>query len=437
MPGLIEQQGQQLWLRFHPGQRRAWGSLKRFILILAGLQSGKTEFGPPWLYREIQHKGPGDYMIVGPMFTLMDKKVTHIFDRYFKDILKLGDYRKGVFTFDADGEGRTFGAEQKVKTKIFFGHAQRPGSLESATAKAVWCDEPGQDEFKMTSWDAIQGRLAVNQGRALLTTTPYNLGWMFQQLYRPWIASGRNHPEIDVINFKSTENPTFPRAEYDRMKLIMPTWRFRMRYDGEFQRPAGVIYDCYDDVTQVVPKRKIPDHWRRFVGLDFGGQNTAATYWAEELFDGTDVPTGKLEGYREYHPRRQEEQGAKSIAQHVEDMKRGEPRIDACYGGAGSEDQWRTEFTKAGLLVREPKIASVDVGIEKTWGIINGGPTQFVVQEHLRYLRDELASYSYELDPATMEPIDKIKDKETYHLLDSARYVLPSVKGVKRDLWVG
>jgi hypothetical protein len=36
----------KLRFNFHPGQWRAWQSLKRFILVLAGTQSGKTSFGP-------------------------------------------------------------------------------------------------------------------------------------------------------------------------------------------------------------------------------------------------------------------------------------------------------------------------------------------------------------------------------------------------------
>jgi hypothetical protein len=36
----------ELKFNFHPGQLRAWDSDKRFILVLAGTQGGKTSFGP-------------------------------------------------------------------------------------------------------------------------------------------------------------------------------------------------------------------------------------------------------------------------------------------------------------------------------------------------------------------------------------------------------
>ncbi len=43
----------------HEGQRRAWDSPKRFIFMLAGKQSGKTIFGPLWLFRKVLEFGKG------------------------------------------------------------------------------------------------------------------------------------------------------------------------------------------------------------------------------------------------------------------------------------------------------------------------------------------------------------------------------------------
>ena len=67
-------EGDKLVLDFHRGQWAAWDSLARFIVILAGTQGGKTSFGPHWLYREIQQRGPGDYMVVTPTYKLLNLK---------------------------------------------------------------------------------------------------------------------------------------------------------------------------------------------------------------------------------------------------------------------------------------------------------------------------------------------------------------------------
>lgn len=43
----IDPEGQRgLRLNLHPGQVRAWRSTRRFVIVLAGTQSGKTSFFP-------------------------------------------------------------------------------------------------------------------------------------------------------------------------------------------------------------------------------------------------------------------------------------------------------------------------------------------------------------------------------------------------------
>jgi hypothetical protein len=65
-------------------QLRAWESTKRFVVVLAGTQAGKTAFGPAWLLGEIQRRGPGDYMIVTPTFPLLELKALPTFRKLFE-----------------------------------------------------------------------------------------------------------------------------------------------------------------------------------------------------------------------------------------------------------------------------------------------------------------------------------------------------------------
>jgi hypothetical protein len=150
----------QLGLRwnFHPGQCKAIESLKRIILALAGWQSGKTEIGPPWLWREMIRCGPGDYLIASPTYPLMSKKVLPIFLRLFERILKLGDFAggsKNIFTFSDQGCLDLWGHIPEDPARVLFGHAGDPDSLESATIKAAWLDECGQKGFRLDSYEAV------------------------------------------------------------------------------------------------------------------------------------------------------------------------------------------------------------------------------------------------------------------------------------------
>ena len=325
----------EMGLNFHSGQLRAWDSQARVVLVLAGAQSGKTSFGPFWLAREIQRKGPGDYIVAAPTYKLLSLKLFPEFLRLFKVACRWGDFTgrgsfQNRFLFNAHGCRALFGRVPAEPTQVFFGHAQDPDSLESATGKAAWLDEAGQKKFKLASWEAIQRRLSIHQGRVLITTTPYDLGWLKQKLWDPWRAGD---PSVEVIRFDSTENPAFPAAEFERARRELPKWKFDLYYRAIFTRPAGLIYDCFDEQAHKVRRFEIPYKWPRFLGLDFGGVHTAGVFYAEE------PGTRRLFAYREYKA------GERSAAEHIHHLLKGEPRTPICVGGSKSERQWRREFS--------------------------------------------------------------------------------------------
>lgn len=399
-----------LEIRFHRGQYRAWQSTKRHVLVLAGTQSGKTSFGPLWLYREIQRCGPGDYLVVTPTFQLLALKALPEFQRYFIQTLRLGQYVGSptrYFAFDEAGSIRTFGAyDTETPTRVLFGHAQDPESLESATAKAAWLDEAGQNKFKRGSYEAILRRLSLAQGRVLYTTTAYNLGWLKKQLFD---RAGAPDSDIDVVQFDSTENPRFPRAEFERMRRDLPPWKFNMSYRGKFERPAGLIYSSFDEQRHVTPRFALPDHWQRYLGLDFGGVHTAGLFYAEE------PNTNKLYLYREYLA------GERTAAKHCEALLAGEPMVPVCVGGSASEGQWRSEFRAGGLPVQGPTIKDVEVGINRVYG--THARNEIIVFDDLTGYLEEKQTYSRELDD-TGEPTEAIEDKNTFHRLDAERYII-------------
>lgn len=403
----------KMLLHFHTGQRRAWRSQRRFVCVLAGTQGGKTSFGPHWLYREIRQRGPGDYMVVTPTFPLLEMKALPEFRRLFEEQLQLGRYvgspvRK--FIFNDAGTQRTFGRSKRPHglTQVLFGYAADPESLESATAKAAWLDEAGQKKFKLGSWQAILRRLSLAEGRVLITTTPYSLGWLKSEMWDRWKAGD---PDVDVIRFESITNPMFPRSEYDRAKRTLPPWKFDLFYRALFTRPAGMIYESFDEKQHLIPRFSLPDHWPRFLGLDFGGVNTAGMYYAQE------PGTRRLYAYREYL------RGGRTAKQHAVALLDNEPGVPQCVGGSKSEGQWRREFQDGGLPVRPPAVTDVEVGIDRVYGWHAGEPAQlFVFDDLLEYL-DMKRSYSRVLNEKD-EPTEEIEDKETYHLLDAERYIL-------------
>lgn len=391
----------EIHLNFHSGQSRTWQSQRRFVAMQAGTQAGKTVFGPDWLYREIKANGEGDYLAVTSTFPLLELKMLPEFLTLFVELLHLGSYSdyKKAFTF------------HNGKTRVIFGSATNPESLESATAKAAWLDEPGQKQFRRDTWEAVQRRLSIHQGRALFTTSLYCLGWFKTEVYDLWEAGD---PDYDVIIFDSTMNPAFPKAEFERVRGRLPAWKFNMLYRGRYDTPEGLIYSSFDPKHCLKGRFEIPKNWLIYVGHDFGAANPAAIFFAE------DPGTGLLWAFHEYLPG-----PGKSIAEHVAEFK----RITEGYnvvkrvGGSHQEEEIRQAYDAHGWPISEPPEMNrrVETQIAKVfaWHKLN---RLMVFKDLLGYL-DEKQSFSRKLDDR-YRPTDEIEDEARYHIIAAERYVI-------------
>lgn len=394
---------------FHEGQLEAWGISERIVAVISGTQGGKSTFGPWWLLREIQRKGPGDYAIIGPTLELLKKKALPEMVRVFHD-LKLGRYKQTerIFEFSEEGLNKMFGSADEP-CKIFVGYATKPDSLESATYKAVWADEAGQADFKLGSYQALNRRLAIHQGRILFSTTPYTWNWLKTEIHDRWV---NNEPGYAVVNFPSNMNPAFPEAEFERQKKLLPAWLFGLMYEGKFTKPAGVVFPSFFE-KGTCPRFEIPPNWRRMTGHDFGPIHTAACLAAQN------PKTGVIYIYGTYLPGEQ-----RTTEQHIDSIlkRQGLKHAPLAWGGAPSEQtKYRDDYTRAGYPIRKPPIPILFEGIYRLDSLIQRG--LFKVFDDLKHLKEEFQTYSYELSKTGEVLDDKIQDKETYHRIDCCRYL--------------
>lgn len=406
----------KLVLPFHYGQTQAWDSQKRFVFILAGTQSGKTSWLPWWLWREIKQtfspEGNNDYIATTANYDLFKLKFLPEMRTVFEYILKIGRYWSGERVIelrpdlDRDKPFWAKRADDPMWGRIILRSAASPGGLESATAKAAILDEAGQDEYTLETWEAILRRLSLYQGRVCAATTLYNLGWLKTEIYDAW---KNGDPDIDVIQFASIQNPTFPKAEFERARSKMQDWRFAMFYLGQYSKPAGLIYSAFTD-SMLVDPFPIPADWLRITGVDFGGANTATVYMAQD-------PDSEI-----WYVYKETLEGDKSSQEHVTSAER---EIDHIFvGGASSETQYRMDWEQAGLPVLEPPIKEVESGIDKVTELMK--TNKFRVFRNLSGLRDELGSYRRKLDESG-NPTEEIVNKRAYHRLDALRYAATQI----------
>lgn len=278
----------KLKVSFHKKQMEVWKSDKRIIAFIGGIGSGKTYLGKYWLLREIIRNPREDFLVVAPTYGMLQKIILP----QMLDLLK--QYIGGTY----------FALKKQYVTKdgarIVFGSAENPIYLEGVHYKAVWFDEAGQT--KRDIWDVIRRRTSFKKGRILLTTTPYFYNWLKFEVYDEWL---KGDDEIEVVMCKSSENPFFPKDEYERAKSSLPNWQFTMFYEGEFVRPSGLVYQEFNMYTHV-KELDIKEARIKIAGFDWGFNEPSAVvfialtpdnlwYVYDEIYKNSTTPSALIE----------------------------------------------------------------------------------------------------------------------------------------------
>lgn len=415
---LIERHKGKVRLNLHAGQRRAWHSRARWLFILAGTQSGKTSFLPWLLWREIHQHGAGDYLAVAPTFDLFKLKLLPEMRHVFERILNMGRYWAGNNLIELrnpeTGQFEASDANGAMWGRIIMRSATAEGGLESATAKAAILDECGQDAFKLSAFQAIQRRVALNQGRIIGATTLYNLGWVKQHVYDPW-QRGATH--IDVVQFDSVMNPCFSAKEFEDARQRLPLWKFNMFYRGIYARPAGMIYadfiDKYaDEGGHKVKPFKLPSTWPSWVGVDPGAVHCATIWLAHDV---------EKNVYYLYH---ESLEGGKSTPEHARTAAKVAQHENVVVWAVGqkSEVQQRLDWAAEGLHnVVAPPFHDVESGIDRVIRLLR--EHRLRIFDSCEGILDEMGRYSRVLDEDG-QPTAEIEDKAKFHRLDALRYAV-------------
>jgi hypothetical protein len=414
----------ELHINMHPGQIAVYDihdtdERCRVLLAAAGWQGGKTLIGPPWLQRRIEQRlqqgyvgtisDPLDFIAASGNYDLMRLKMLPALQGLFCSWTGWGRY--------SASDRIIYGPEDKIR--IIMRSADATVGLESFTALDGWADEWGLDEVPLRAYESMMRGLSIAEGHLLLTTTLWNLGWLKIMVYDKAIGGD---PMYRVVSFPSLANPAFPLSEWQRVKESFPDWKFQMRYNGSYSRPAGLIYTDYEDSYasfgadgsfigggNLVKSFTIPGTWMRDLGIDFGESANCGRLWVAEdavthyLYIYRDALGGGLNG-PEY---------AREALEYAEPIRQ-------AMGGARSEQERRDQWARAGLPVVEPQIQDVEGGIDHFNALFK--QRRIFVLDTCTRLRSELGTYSRELDAAG-EPTAKIADKVKFHLLDGGRYI--------------
>lgn len=386
-------------MRAHAGQRAVLQSRAFCTAAIAGTGSGKTVIAYLWQLLSMVRR-PGQTWIVAEPTERMVRRV----------LLTDTSRRPSLVTFMRmfDLGARYVAGTGMLYTRygtMFLSTAERPDTWQGGHVAGAWLDEAGL--MSLEAWETCVQRVGYEGGTILITTTPYNMGWLKTEVYDRWLAGD---PDYNVMQFPTWANPSYPMAAIERAKRLLSPVRFGMLYEGAFGRPEGLVYDVFDRERHVVEPFELPASWERYGGLDFGFNDpTAGAFLAKS-------PDGVYYWYDEHYLREETTQrhGAVLMAKGGDAY----PWVaDSAQPGAIAE------LRRMGLTVNPAFSKAVNDGIDTVYSLF--AADRLRVFSTCKHGLDELESYVWKRSEGGFrdEPV-----KANDHLLDALRYVLHSLE---------
>ena len=368
-------------------------STARFIAVVSGIQGGKTTIGAIWLLSEIQKNRlagkTGDYLIAAPTVNIIQQSTLPKFKQLFPH--DWGVWREARRCFELSWGGY-----------IYIRSTDDPEHLEGMTALSAWLDEVGQ--MKEQVWINVQGRLSINEGRCIMTTTPYAQNWFYREI----IKKAGKDVNIELVAWGSGDNPGFPQDEINRARESLPKAIFERRYMGKFTQLEGLVYPEFEPDECIVEAFDLPDKWTKFGGMDFGySMPTVVVCLAE------DPDTHIFYAYKEYYK-------TETILKSVSAFLTTEPLKYVLADPQGAQQIAELNKFHGNRNVRAAD-NSLDMGIERIGMLIKEGRLKFFKGRCTNTI-DEIESYSYPAVNADRQSGRDKPIKKNDHCMDALRY---------------
>ncbi len=315
------------------------------------------------------------------------------------------------------------GAIGQIQTK------HKKGGISSVTVKTF---EMGRNQFQAATLDLIifdeeppeviyseciarlRGVKGVKEpGKCMMMFTPLKglSDVVLRYLPNGRFPPGGTHPEHTeryAIAISWDDAPHLTEEDKKTMIAEMPPNERDARTKGIPALGSGRVYPVSEDDVKVKPF-EIPDYFPRAYGLDFGWNNTAALWLAQ------DPVTQIIYVYSEY------KKGKVPDSQHAYAIKqRGEwmsGAADPSGGGRRDDGRMRIDFYRSLGLDLHPGYNSLVSGIGQVYNMLESGTLK--IFSNLDMLFDEFRVYRYD----SKDP-NRIARNQDDHLLDTLRYAI-------------
>jgi PBSX family phage terminase large subunit len=313
----------------------------------------------------------------------------------------IGEYSKADAVFEIHGGG-----------KVYCRTATDPDSIVGITnVRHVWVDEAGL--ISLYAWENVQARAAFKSATIDLTSSPYTLNWLFKEIVRPKQKDPKALPHVKLVQASSWENPHMPREVIDRARITMDPRRFNAMFGGQWERMAGLVYDCFDEVENQCDAFTLPAGTRYVGGIDWG-------YTEPFVFKVRAItPSGHHFGVHEFY------KSGLTINDMVAAVKRLNTiyNIEIVYCGP-DQPGYIEEMNRNGIKALGAN-NDVRVGIDRHYALLKTRQLKYFRGEN-PYTLDEIDTYHYPA-PDDLKPDEAAKDQKPVfqndHALDADRYI--------------
>lgn len=246
-------------VKFFPKQFNAFNFTTQFGAAVAGVQSGKTFVGAHWSGKKISEGPERSGLIVAPTYKILQQATLPKFFQTFPELRRYHAQQKGEIALPSGGT-------------VFIRSADNPLGIEGISPYWWWLDEGGMTNH--LTWTVLRSRVSMTGGQGFITTTPYNMGWLYQQFFLPW--KEKLDPQLSFFTWASIENPKFPKDFYEAEKRRLSPEEFARRYGGEFRKMSGLVWDLPESQTIAPIEGLMTRAEARIIGVDWGFRNPAA-----------------------------------------------------------------------------------------------------------------------------------------------------------------
>ncbi len=214
-------------------QMEFWRSDKRFRAFVGGVGSGKTRAGCVELLRQ---PAGGRITVAAPTYRMLEDATIQTFKEVCGSFFRPDDFKKS--------ENKCL---MSNGTEILFRSCDDPDKLRGPNLSAFWLDEAAM----MTEmvWDLMIGRLRLEPGLGIVTTTPRGKNW----LYKLFCQSG--DPNYHLVQCSSRSNIFLPSYFIESLEAKYSGHWLKQELEGAFvEFIEAMAYEDFKSPVHVTPK---------------------------------------------------------------------------------------------------------------------------------------------------------------------------------------